>query len=280
MANERSFIEALVSAVVVVALSALAYSLGWLKMFFYFQVFGISLPELEIPIQNYLFESWYVIENLLFLLVMWWAVVRAKCSPTCKIVLWILAIVYSLIPLSAHYAYSYPGFAPALFLSRHEHSILKFAPFILIVGLVLYDFVLKKRGKEYRVLALRTPETLAWPYSKFSLVISLVIFVSFAISMAKHIGAADANRALRSRDEWLTRVTLHISSPTPELSGLAKHTDLYLIYASPSRYFLLDSSLFSGAAGRQVHVIVVPREKVDWIEKSYSFQVHPGSVYF
>src|ERR1700719_2170496 len=53
-------------------LTAWAYSLGWLKSWFYFDTFGIGLSSLKIAPQDYLFESWYVLENVIFFVVLLW----------------------------------------------------------------------------------------------------------------------------------------------------------------------------------------------------------------
>jgi hypothetical protein len=270
MADERSAIETASAAIAVVALTALAYSLGWLKEYYYFAVFGVPLASLDVPIQHYLFESWFVVQNVLFLALIWWAVLAAECGKWYRFWLIVVAVVYSLIPISSNYAYNYPSFWPAMLLATHKHGVLKFFPFIVIA-------MLWWRGR----LDLKKPDALRWPYSKFSFAVVIVLFLALAISMAKHIGSADANRALKSPDDWFSRVVKLYTSGDSQVSELPATRSLYLLYANPTQYFVLDYSGFSFEPKKHpdVRVIVLPRDKVG-IETSYKFQVQPGSLYW
>jgi hypothetical protein len=41
-------------------LTAVAYCLGWLQTFYYFDAFGLDLQALEFSLTDYVFESWFV----------------------------------------------------------------------------------------------------------------------------------------------------------------------------------------------------------------------------
>ena len=54
------------------AATGVLYVLGRLKSFYYYSAFGIDPGSLEIGFWDHLFESWFTVQNLLFLVLLWW----------------------------------------------------------------------------------------------------------------------------------------------------------------------------------------------------------------
>ncbi len=104
--------------------------------------------------------------------------------------------------------------------------------------------------------------------------------MGWSFSLAKHVGAIDANNVLRSHAKYLSRVELHISSTSPELKPLEAKQNLYSLYESPKRYFLWDTTDFVFARRQKALILVVPREKVEWIQASKELQIEPGALFF
>jgi hypothetical protein len=82
-----------------------------LKAYYYFDSFGIGLAAVEMSPQDYLFSSWFVIENLVFFLLLVWVVARAPRWWSVTI-----AVLYFFIPIAAHYAFLAPNEWPIRFL--------------------------------------------------------------------------------------------------------------------------------------------------------------------
>ena len=86
---------------------------------------------------------------------------------------------------------------------------------------------------------------------------------------------------LRSPQQYLSRVKLHPESSIAAQSQISGEGELYVIYASPSRYFLWNHEGFHFAEpDQQVHLLVIPKEAVEWVESWKPFQVQPGSAFF
>jgi len=45
--------------------AAWAYSLGWVGSSYYYGTFGVGLESIELSVQDYLFASWYTVQNVL-----------------------------------------------------------------------------------------------------------------------------------------------------------------------------------------------------------------------
>src|SRR5215831_10500673 len=104
--------------------TAIAYVLGWLQYFYYFDTFGIRIAAVELSVQDYLLNSWFVVENVLFFLILAWVVIK-----TPRWWSFVVGVAYFLIPIAAHYGFFYPGWWGADFLIEYRHTLLKFIPF-------------------------------------------------------------------------------------------------------------------------------------------------------
>lgn len=256
-------LEKILSALTVIA--AFAYSLGWLKTYSYFQTFGIGLGALDLSIEDYLFESWYVLENVLFFLLMGWLAVKSK-----RVWVYVLWALYLTVPLGTHAAYQYRSWFGADWLIGHQHTVLKFVPFVVLAILWLAD-----RG------AAKQMADMSWPHGRFAGVVFLLVTAAWAISAAKHFGGGDANQVLLDPATHLSRVRLHVAEDVPPVLAAEPEATLYLLYASPNRYFVWDTSGFSFfQPPRRARVLIVPRENVKWIETWKEVQVQPGSLLF
>jgi len=112
--------------------TALAYSLGWIKTSYYFQTFGIGLSSLGFSPQDYLFESWFVLENLVFFLLLSWTVILSR-----RWWAYAVGVFYLVLPYLSDLAFQYWDRTLAKFLVEHRHSLLKFVPFLLLRSLLL-----------------------------------------------------------------------------------------------------------------------------------------------
>jgi hypothetical protein len=136
---------------VVAVVAAIAYSLGWLKTFSYFETFGIGLPTLNMSIQDYLFESWFVLENVVFFVLFSWVLqagFRLGLPNRAWRVLWCfflsaLAILYLMLPYLTDWASGLPEAKLAVLncnlanLFSHYYTLLKLSPFLLYALVVL-----------------------------------------------------------------------------------------------------------------------------------------------
>ena len=242
-----------------------AFALGWLKTLYYFDAFGIGLSSLELPVQAYLFESWFVLQNVFFFVLLFWFVVK-----TGRWWAIVLGVFYFFLPIASHYAFLADRQWFAEWLIHYRHTLLKFVPFGVYAATWLFD----KRS-------FQSLKSLSWPHSKAALSLFVIFILAWAISTAKHFGSFDANRVLRSPQQYLSRVKLHPESSIAAQSQVSGEDELYVIYASPSRYFLWNHEGFRFAEpDQQVHLLVIPKEAVEWVESWKPFQVQPGSAFF
>jgi len=245
-------------------LTAVAYSLGWLKTYYYFDSFGIPLSSLEFSVTDYLFESWFVLENVVFFSLLCWFVI--------KLPLWwpiTIGIIYFFLPVASHYAFLWPENIVAHFLITYRHTILKFLPFALYLAVFIFD---RKSFQHFKELS--------WPYSTAGLVLFIVIIAAWSVSTAKHFGGFDANRAQMTPDNFLPHVTIHFVPGVSNPDEITKAEELYLIHVTPNRYFIWNHKDFIfGGEKASVNVIVIPKEKVDRIETRKAFHVQPGSLF-
>ena len=253
-----------IAASIVVAF-AVAFALGWLKTLYYFDAFGIGLSSLELSLLDYLFESWFVLQNVLFFILLFWFIV--------KTVRWwaiVLGVVYFFLPIASHYAFLADGQPLAEWLIDYRHTLLKFVPFGVYAAAWLFDRRSFQRLK-----------SLSWPHGNAALGLFVVVILAWSVSAAKHFGSFDANRVLRSPEQYLSRVKLHPESSIAAHAQISDRANLYAVYASPSRYFLWNHEGFRFAEpNQQVHLLVIPKDEVAWVESWKPFQVQPGSVFF
>jgi hypothetical protein len=235
-------------------LGGLAWLSGWLKTLYYFAAFGVDLGLLQLTTADYLRESWFVLQNLAFFLLMWWIALRTRSR-------WVLALacVYSLLPIATHYAFAFDG-AWADALIRYRHTLLKLVPFAV---LVLAWLVLRGRRQALR--------TLAWPFGRAATLLAGLVVVSWTISAAKHFGSFDAQRALRDPDRFLSRVRVE---PALRPAG-----DWYLIAAGAAEVVLWRRPA-AGEPDDSVHVAVLRRSNLEAFELQRRGQIQPGNQFF
>jgi hypothetical protein len=242
-------------------ITAVAYALGWLKTSYYFDAFGIGVPSLGLSLPDYLFESWFVLENVVFVVLLAWYAAKTQYRWA-----WVLLGITALTPLISHYAFLVPEYRIAKFLILYRHDILKFVP-LGVYATTLVDVRARHKLKD-----------ITWPHGKPALVYAAIILVAWSISTAKHFGSFDAARAQMWPDEYLSRAVLHTKSPANESGG--PH-EFYSLFATSQTVFLWDHRGFRfGAPDQRIDVIAVPREEVQWQESSKTFQIQPGSLFF
>jgi hypothetical protein len=248
--------------------TAVAYVLGWLQYFYYFDTFGIRLAAVELTVQDYLLNSWFVIENVLFFLILAWLVIK-----THRWWSYVIGVGYFLIPISAHYAFFVPGWWGADFLIEYRHTLLKFIPFGLLAAVLLRDW---RRGSRPPSVTL----DLSWPYSRVMFVLFLIVVSAWSVSMAKHFGSFDANLELRYPERMLSKVRLH-TAPDIELEEFAKSDALYLVHATPTQLFIWNAAGFVfGQHDQRVVIYVIKRDKVQWFETTKGLQIQRGNFIF
>ena len=239
---------------------ALLYVLGRLKLLYFYQAFGIDLADVEPTFGDYLFESWFTAQNLLFFVLVWWVVLKTRS-------IWAgcVGVAHALIPLSSHYAFALPdGWLPGLLIG-YRHTSLKLIPFAMLAGLWLSGHTHRK--------ALRD---LSWPVPLAGRALFALITLAWAVSSAKHFGSFDANRAMRHPDEYLVRIKLGPAAD-PSIREASECHELYLVHANPDRMTLWDRTGFTFGSTSEIKTLVVPRSAVAWIEGRKRFQVQPGS---
>lgn len=237
----------------VLPLVAFALLLGWLKILYYYAAFGVELGLLDLDAVDYLRESWFVWQNLAFFVLAWWVALAVRR-------IWVVAaaLLYSLIPIAAHYAFAFEG-AVASALIHHRHTLLKLIPFaLLIVAWLVHG---DRRGA-LRGHGLR--------FGRAAALLYVLVAASWAISAAKHFGSYDALRAMQAPDAYLSRV---------EIEGIAgEEGRWYLLAAGPDEVVLWRRP-DAGAQADCVEVRVVPRESVPSLRLSRRRQVQPGGRY-
>jgi hypothetical protein len=262
-------LEKVVSVLTVFA--AWAYMLGYLKRYYYFQTFGIGLSSLHLSPQDYLFESWYPLENVFFFALLLWiaAVVR-------RFWVRIIAAMYFPLPYLGQWAYNHYDWRAAYALAHLSQSILKFTPFVVLLMVIVFH-----REESRRLLSL------SWPYGKFYFVLFVVAVFAWSVSAAKHIGGADAAKLLVCPEDSLSRVKLHVSTTAPEqLKNLERNQNLYILYASQYRYFVLDGTDFPCVRDRreidlsdnELKLYDIPRDRIDWIDDFKKPDTEPGAL--
>jgi hypothetical protein len=234
-------------AAAMAAAVALCAFLGRLKLLYYYKSFGVDLGLLAPGTGELLFESWFVVQNLLFVLLFWWVALKSRA-------LWvgILAVLHALIPIAAHYAFLAHETAWARFLIDYRHTLMKLLPFAAL-GLV---WLLQSDRRE----ALRSARP---PLPAAGMALFALVALAWSISTAKHCGSFDANLVLREPASQLPRVTL------PECDG-------FLLRADEERLLLWEPEGFDGG---EIRTRIVPRSEIDEVELVRPHQVQPGNRY-
>ncbi len=206
-------------------IAAWAYSLGWIKSLYYFSTFGVrNLESLEITPQDYLFASWYTLENVLFfVLLVWVAALSGRLWP------WLFVALYLPIPFLTEWSYGHLKWHICRYLVENPHSILKFLPFIVLILVICVHRDTIARFREC-----------SWTHGNFALALLSIVVLAWSISAAKHIGSSDAKRALRFREANLLHVNLRSPDKATELKWFESNPNLYLLYFSAHRCIVLD----------------------------------------
>ncbi len=278
---------------VLTALAAIAYSLGWLKTFSYFATFGIAPSSIDLTVQDYLFESWFVVENVLFFVLFSWilqAGFRLKLPKLWKCIwcslLAALGILYLMLPYGTDLAFGHLNCWSAKWLVSHYYSLLKFSPFavygllVLIVGLMAY-FAHREWDMRWNTIWKTLGDLFplrmgSWNHLQ---VFYIVVLLAWSISLAKHIGAIDGKNRLLYPAQNFPLVTFHISPSIPQLKFL-EGNNLYLLHESPKKYFAWDHTSFVFGEGQKARILVIPRESVEWVEASKELKIEPGAMFF
>jgi len=249
-------------------ISAIAYVLGWLQAFYYFDTFGIRLASVGMTPQDYLLNSWFVIENVVFFLILVKVVITTR-----RWWLWVIGAGYFLIPIAAHYAFFVPDWSAARFLIEYRHTLLKFIPFALLFGVMLADRVSGSHPAS-RVLELPQAPGAGW------IALLVIIVGAWSVSVAKHFGSFDANLELRHPDKMLATVRLHQAGAAVS-EVLTPVGTLYLVHATPTQLFIWDSGGFTfGQPDQKVTIHAIARDKIGWFETTKNMQIQRGSFIF
>jgi hypothetical protein len=250
-------------------LTAVAYVLGWLQAFYYFDSFGIRLASVEMSPQDFLLNSWFVIENVLFFLILIWVIIK-----TPRWWSYLIGVIYFMIPIAAHYAFFFPHWWGANILIEYRHTLLKFIPFVVLAAVMLTDWVTGARPAG-------TTIDLSWPYGKAMFALFLIIVAAWSVSVAKHFGSFDANLELRYPERMLARVQLHAAPDVVDAEALNRASALYLVHATPTQLFVWNSAGFTfGVLGQKVTIYVIGRDKLKWFGTTKDFQVQRGTIIF
>jgi hypothetical protein len=251
--------------------TAVAYCLGWLKTLYYYDTFGIGLSSLGLSPADYLFESWFVLENVFFFFLVAWIAVNGR-----RPWLWAVGVAYSLIPILSHYAFLRPDAPVSEALINYRHTILKATPFVMLIVVAALD-VARKRPP------LKSANDLRWSFGQGALALFVLVVAAWSISVAKHFGSFDANRAMLRPDSYFARVslTMKASQASAAPPDAPASTELYLVYANDRQLFVWDRAGFVFDRPRDtVRLLVIPRDEVSLIRMQKPHEVQPGALFF
>jgi hypothetical protein len=127
---------------------------------------------------------------------------------------------------------------------------------------------------------------LSWPYSRFYFAVFVIAVFAWSVSAAKHIGSADADRVLLCPAKYLSDSKLHVSEKFPDLKQLTSKPGLYILRATPDRYFILDTEGLGceepgtkvDLATKIIKIYDVPQDKIDWTEGLKKPDPGPGAL--
>jgi len=248
---------------ILTGLGGVCYALGWLKTVYYFRAFGIELSMLSMSAGDYLLASWFVVQNVLFFLLLWWVVLKTRLRWAAGI-----GFAYALIPIASHYAFAMHDSPGVGWLIHYRHTLLKLIPFVVL--LVIW----------FAHPRLRDPlKNLRWPHARPGLLLFGLITLSWALSTAKHFGSFDANRTMLLTDQHLSRVKIR-AAPGDSGPGFAYESEaLYLLHATDDTLILWDRSGYRYGISPGIRILFVPRTRLQWVEAEKLFQLQPGSQY-
>lgn len=243
--------------------TAVAYALGFLKSLYYFHAFGVDALVTLSP-QGYLFESWFVVENLVFFVVLaWWLAV----APRQPLILWAVAVLYVLVPILSQYAFGV-DWPVAQWLIHYRHTLLKFVP----LGLVLVGSWWAARRKDS--VSIKRWKDVVWPHGPLGMVLFWVVCAAWGISAAKHFGSFDASRALQNPSSHLARGTAYRKDNVVVGPGyvVAMTDEALLLWIPPPQW--------SFASGAAITVTGVPTKDIAEIRLEKPVEIQIGSMFF
>jgi hypothetical protein len=246
----------------VALLAAVACLLGWVKTVYYFHAFGLRLSPRELSLADHAGESWFVLQNVLLFLGLWWIVIRTRQ-------LWAAAVglLHAAIPIGAHYAFAVVDWAPAAWLIHYRHALLKLLPFAVLAGVWLFQPRLRPRLRSF-----------AWDHGGGPLALLAVVTFCWSLSAAKHFGSYDAQLALLAPDDHLLRV--RIPDGASRVAGPAAGGErLYLLHSDENRLVLWDGAGFVYGSSAALRIVIVSREALPWFEGRRALQLQPGSQF-
>jgi hypothetical protein len=231
-----------------------------LKTVYYFKAFGIGVGVLDLSGGDYLLESWFVVQNVLFFVLLWWIALRTRLR-------WVGAVgaCYSLIPIASHYAFAFHDSPLASFLIQYRHTLLKLIPF----GVLVVVWSLHPQRRE-------PLKTLRWTRGPGAAALCALITLAWAVSTSKHCGSFDANLALSRTADHLAKVRIRSSVGTDAERFPGDDAELYLLYAGETTLVVWDRSNFRYGSSTEIRTWILDRSSVDWIEVTAAFDVQPG----
>lgn len=252
--------KAVVAALAAVAsFASFAALVGWLKMVYFFRPFGVSPAALDPGWVGTSFESWYVVQNLVYFTWIVWLVVQTR-----RFTLALVAVVYSLIPLVTHYAFLHYDRAWVRWWVDHQHTWLKLVP-LLLLAVVVASWV---RGR---------PLDWRWRHGAAGLVLLGIVAGSWGLSAAKHFGSYDAERILHRPEELLPRVELSWKASPP--AGWEAGRRLFLLHEDGQTVVVVEFTTGTGWERRAPRVHAIPRAELRHLVVSPRTAVQPGGQY-
>ena len=249
----RILARVIVGLVLAVPYAAL---LGWLKTLYFLKPFGVS-PALTLTGPGAaLFESWYVVQNLVYFALIVWLVVQTR-----RFVLAIVAALYALVPLATHYAFLlYPN-SVVRWCVDHQHAWLKLVPLVLLSAVVLAA----ARGRRV------DPR---WRHGATGWVLFGIVVGSWGLSAAKHLGSYDAERVLHRPVELLPGVEL-------AWKGTPRNVEAGRLLFSDARTVVVAVFPEVPPWNRGLPVVhMIPRDELALVSVSPATNVQPGGQYF
>lgn len=255
-------------------ISAVSYAMGWLKVKNYYRILGLDLALLELPLQSYLFESWFSVKNYLFFLLFWWITVRSK-----SLTMWFLAAIYSVLPFFLYHCNAMcVKVSSTLF--YQDWALLHLAPIVVVLLLYLSMYHLQKHPVQAGIrhftgdlsLFLKyvwllweadpgsrfTSEKRSsyWPYGREILVFFFFLVTLWSLISTQILAKIHAIRALRFPEHHFSKIKEIYVYDT---SGKGKKTKgkgcvplrydsesnhRYLVHSSAKNYFIWDRKGF------------------------------------
>ncbi len=253
----KAFSLFLASAASLISFAALV---GWLKTVYFLRPFGVAPAALDRAWVPMSFESWYVVQNLVYFTCIVWLVVQTR-----RFALAIVALLYALIPLATHYAFLLYDRAWIRVWVDHQHTWLKLVPLILLAGVVFGH--IRGNRLDWR-----------WQHGRSGLVLLAVVVGSWGLSTAKHFGSYDAERILHRPEEVLPRVELSWKASPADVWEAGE--PLFLLHEDREIVIVLEFTAGTGWQRRTPRTHTIARGELRHIAVTPRSAVQPGGQYF